>query len=463
MNIPANESGICSCPLCQTATRCDTGYFDRPFADPDIFAGTSEAISETLGFCPRHGASLLSHTPLSGGVVEVIHDAIPRLRLLLNEKYLQKHQVQQILFGTDGACPACAYANRALGRQAASLARHAGKAGDGVAEVNTLCVEHFQVYAANLALEPRLAALVSYAGQLERVTREIEALLGAARETGVWPQDAAAATLDSARCLIAGRSAAETISTENALDDALTALPSLVEAIALPDVCPLCVEAERARRRWLHDVKKSAAFNQDAWLVFPACPEHVGAVARLGEPELTAAVVAHALELSLRNIHKQIHLANRAIKLLEEEARIRAEGPEVWLAYKRKKTYRKRPEQKTEGQVVTPAKMAKCPACERAEIAAEHATSKLLDLLHDKKYRDAYSRGYGLCLKHFARVYLVAHKGAVRTLLAEDMQRRLAGFAQELDELGNGLPESEMGTAQVASLITALRRFCNCR
>jgi hypothetical protein len=154
---------------------------------------------------------------------------------------------------------------------------------------------------------------------------------------------------------------------------------------------------------------------------------------------------------------------HRAVRLLEEEARIKAEGAEVWLAYKRKRTYRKRTEQKTEGQIVTPAtRMEKCPACEWAEIAAEHATGKLINLLHEKKHRDAFGHGYGLCLKHFARVYLIAHKGAVRTMLAEDMQRRLAGFAQGLDELENGFPESEMTAAQLASLITALRRFCNC-
>jgi len=459
-----SESNTCACPLCQTAARCDTGYFDRPFDDPEIFAGTSEAISETLGFCPRHGASLLSREPLFGGVVNVIHDAIPRLRLLLNEKYLQRHQVQQILFGTDGACPECAYTNRALGRQAASLARQSINTAEGtaLAQVTTLCVGHFRLVAANLVLESRLAALVAYADRLGQVAQETEALLAAARETGVWPLDDAAQTLSAGLCLIAGRSATAPIPSDGVLDDVLQSCPTLAETIALPDVCPLCVEAERARRRWLHNVKKSAGFDQDAWLVFPTCPEHVGAVARLEEPGLTAAVVSRALNVTLRYFHKQIQTVHRAVRLLEEEARIKAEGAEVWLAYKRKRTYRKRTEQKPEGQTATPARMEKCPACEWAEIAAEHATGKLLNLLHEKKQRDAFGHGYGLCLKHFARVYLIAHKGAVRTMLAEDMQRRLAGFAQGLDELENGLPESEMTAAQLASLITALRRFCNC-
>ena len=461
MNILTNPSGACACLLCQTAAKCDTGYFDRPFDDPDIFAGTSEAISETLGFCPRHGASLLAREPLFGGVVEVIHDAIPRLRLLLKEKYLQKHQVQQILFGTDGACPECAYTNRALGRQAASIARQAGN-GTEPGQANTLCVAHFRMVAANLALEPRLAALVGYADRLEQMAQKINTLLAAARETGVWPLDDAAAILGSGLCLIAGRSAVMPIPSDGVLDDVLMSCPTLAEAIALPHVCPLCVEAERARQRWLQKAQQAAYFDQDAWLIFPTCPEHIGAVARLGEPRLTAAVVSRALSVTIRYFHKQIQIVNRAVKLLEEESRIKAEGTEVWLAYKRKRTYRKRTEQKTEGQIVTSARMAKCSACERAEIAAEHATGTLLNLLHEKKHRDAFSRGYGLCLKHFARVYLIAHKGVVRTMLAEDMQSRLAAFARGLDELESGLPESEMTAGQVASLITSLRRFCNC-
>lgn len=464
MNIQPSESGACTCPLCQTAAKCDTGYFERPFDDPDIFAGTSEAISETLGFCPRHGASLLSRDPLFGGVVEVIHDAIPRLRMLLNEKYLQRHQVQKILFGTDGACPECTYTNRALGRQAANLARQTINAADGtgLGQAATLCVRHFQMYAANLPLVPRLAALVGYADRLEQVAREMQTLLAAACETGMCSQDDTAQTLGSGLCLIAGRSALAPISSDCVLDDVLMSCPSLSEAIALPDVCSLCVEAERARRRWLQKVQRGADFAQDAWLFFPTCAEHIGAIARLGEIRLTADVVARALDISLRNVHAQIQMVNKAVRLMEEEAQIKAEGPEVWLAYKRKRTYRKRPGDKTEGPIAPPARTEKCPACEWTEIAAENATGKLLNLLHEKKHRDAFGHGYGLCLKHFARVYLIAHKGVVRTMLAEDMQRRLAGFAQELDELEIGLPESEMTPRQVVSLITSLRRFCNC-
>lgn len=462
MNIFASKFGACTCPLCETAAKCDTGYFSRPFDAPDIFAATSEAISETLGFCPRHGAILLNQKRLSGGVIPVIHDAIPRLRLLLNEKYLQKHEVQQILFGTDGACPACAYTNRALGRQAASLVRQVSSVGDwkGLGLIDTLCVGHFQMFAANLALEPRLAALVTYADRLERMARKIRALLSAARETGTWPLEDAAATLNSALDLIGGRAVIESTSSNVALDDALMPCPTLAEAISLPHVCPLCVETERARRRWLQNVQKSADFDQDAWLFFPTCPEHVGAVVQLGEPRLTATVVSRAPDVALRQIHKQIPMLVRAVKLMKEEVRIKAEGPEVWREYKRKRTYRKRPDQKTEGQNIPVARMLRCPGCVWAEIAAEQATGGLLNLLHEKKHRVAFSRGYGLCLKHFARACLIAHKGVVRSMLAEDMQLRLAGFARNFDEMERGMPE--ISTGRDVSLRTSLRRFCNC-
>lgn len=462
MNTRTNPSGACACPLCQAAAKCDSGYFDRPFDDPDIFAGTSEAISETLGFCPRHGASLLSREPLFGGVVDVIHDAIPRLRLLLNEKYLQKYEVQQILFGTDGACPACAYSNRALGRQAASLARQISSAGDckDFGLIGTLCVGHFQMFAANLALEPRLAALVTYADQLEWMAQKIMALLSAARETDTWPLDDATASLNSALDLIGGRAVVESTSSNGALDDALLSCPTLTEAITLPHVCPLCVETERAWRRWLQNVQRAANFDQDAWLFFPTCSEHVGAVARLGEPKLTAAVVSRALDVALRHAHKQITMLARTVNLMKEEARIKAEGPEVWREYKRKRTYRKRPDHKTVGGSVPVARMLRCPGCVWAEISAEQATGGLLNLLHEKKHRVAFSRGYGLCLKHFARAYLIAHKGVVRSVLAENMQLRLAEFARSLDEMERGI--HEINTGRDVSLRTSLRRFCNC-
>jgi hypothetical protein len=444
-NLVACDLGTCTCPLCQTSADSDSDYFARAFGEPRRFAATGEAVSDALGFCPRHGASLLSQERWSDGVSHVLREAVPRLALMLNEKHLHEPHVQHALFGADGACPACTYANRAVGRQAASLARQLSGAEEeaGLGFADALCFGHFQLLAGNLAPEPRLAALTGYLDPLQQTARKMKALLRRDRETDPWSLDDGAETLNRALDLIAGRPMFESGSTDGKLADALSESPPLVEAIAFPDICPLCVETERARKRWLQNVQRAADFDLDAWLFLPTCPEHLWAVARLETPGLTAAVVAHTLSVALRYARSQIHALVRAAELREEEARIKAEGPEVWAAHKRKRT-----RQKTEEQKNPVPRLAKCSGCERLEIAAERTTGNLLDMLHEKKYRDDFSRGYGLCLKHFARAYRIAPRGIVRSLLAEDQQGRLAEIAGSLDECGDALWK------------TALRRFC---
>jgi len=459
MNILSSEmdgASKCACPLCQTSADSDAGYFARAFGEPRLFAATGEAMTDALGFCPRHGASLLAQERWSEGVVHVLRGAIPRLALMLNEDYLREPHVQQALFGADSACPACTYANRAVGRQAASLARQWSGAEDqaGLGLTGMLCFGHFQMLAGNLAPELRLAALAGDVDHLQQTARNIRALLRPAREADPWRRDDVA-VLDCALDLIAGRPVFESLSTNGMLADAMSECPTLVEAIVLPHVCPLCVETERARRRWLLNVQRAADFDQDAWLFFPTCPEHVRTVALSGTPGLTAAVVARALSVALRYVRSQIHALVRTAELREEEARIKAEGPEVWAAHKRKRT-----RQKTEGQKIPVPRLVKCPGCERIEIATEHATGGLLDLLHEKKHRDAFGRGYGLCLKHFARTYRIAPRGMIRSLLAKDQQRRLAGLVAHLGEMAEGMPVREVPLDGDALWRKALRRFC---
>ena len=377
--------------------------------------------------------------------------------LLLNEKYFLESQVQQILFGAEQACPACTYANRAVGRQSARLARQYSIAENQASAGHShgLCVGHFQLLAADLAPESRLAGLTQYADDLGRVVRRMKELLRSARKTDAWPVEDAAATLNHALGLIAGRPMVEIRTSGAGLANGLDLCPTLVEAIACSDTCPLCIETERARQRWLLNVEKAAGFDEDAWLFFPTCPEHVSAIARLGAPTLTAAVVERALSVSLRYLRQQIQALVRAAELREEEAKIKAEGPEFWAEYKRRRPRRKIPGPKTPSH-----RLEKCPGCERIDVATDKATDTLLHLLNKKGHREVFSQGYGLCLKHFARVYLTASKGVVRAMLAEEQRGRLTEFTRNISNLNRRLPISEAALLRNVLVKKTLHQFC---
>lgn len=441
MNLSAQKPATSACPLCATSAQSDAGYFERAFAEPHQFAITSEAITETFGFCRQHERSLLCQNHLSESVARVLRAALPRLLLLLNEDFLHETPVQQILFAAGNACPACSSANCAVGRQAAKLARLEAEAG---AE-QQLCFNHFQRVAANQPPERRLQTLTRYATSLEEVARSVR------NSQRRLPHDETRmidgetmASFTAALHLTTGHTAFEATIAEQNLSSVLRPTPRLDEAIAIPDSCPLCIETTHASQRWLQNAQRAADFEQDAWLFFPTCPEHIGMIARLGRTELTLSVLARALAAQQRYLRQQIHVLVVTAELAAEHARIKAEGPEVWLAYKRKLA-----RQKVEIPRIPVPRLAKCPACERIEIATEHAIGKLLDLLCEKRHRDAYRRGYGLCMKHFARVYPMAPKGKVRSLLAEDQRDRLNNLMRHLDE----------NTSDVV-WATALHRFC---
>lgn len=409
------------CPLCEAAADSDTGYFARAFGDRHHLVSTAEAVADALGFCPRHGAILLSQDRWPEGVAHVLRDALPHLAVLSNEHYLHEHHVQQVLFGADGACPACGYANRVVGRQAAALAR---RYPDGAVGEDGLCIAHFQTVAECLGPERRLEVLTARAEFMAQAVRRVRTLLRRTREAAEGPIGNGDEILRKLLDLVIGRSQPASIQADRpdgGLAAALAQSSTLEDALLLPNLCPVCVEAERSRRRWLDRVQAAAGFDDDAWLFLPTCAEHVAEIARLDQASLTMAAAAHALAVALRHQRQQIHALVQAAALDQEIARIKAEGPIAWAEHKRKRARR----QAEFPKLPPPPRLAKCSACERAEIAVEHATGKLLDLLHERKHRDAFLRGYGLCLKHFARTYRIAPKGTVRSLLADDLRRRL--------------------------------------
>jgi hypothetical protein len=100
-----------------------------------------------------------------------------------------------------------------------------------------------------------------------------------------------------------------------------------------------------------------------------------------------------------------------------------------------------------------------CPGCERLFVAEAHAGVRLIDLLHAKKHRDAFEHGYGLCMKHFAQVYLIAPKGVIRSTLLLDQDRRLVEFKQQLETIRQSPPEDLRMQGTPAPWAPGLRRF----
>jgi hypothetical protein len=252
MNAAANEIGEPPCTLCATAADSDATYFTRAFGEPRLFAASAEALADALGFCPRHGASLLAQERWAEGVAHVLRDAIARLAPIFNEDHLREPTVQHALFGADSACPACAWVNRAVGRQVAALAR---RCPNGAVGADGLCIAHFQAIAACFGPERRLEVLTARAEFMAQAVRRVRTLLRQTREAAEGPTGNGDEILRNLLDLVIGRPAAIRADwPDGALAAALAQSSTLEDALLLPDVCPVCVEAERSRRRWLDRV-----------------------------------------------------------------------------------------------------------------------------------------------------------------------------------------------------------------
>lgn len=440
----------CACPVCETFAHSDTEYFARAFGESRRFAATSEAVTDTLGLCPRHGAILLSQAHLSRGIVQVFRDVIPGMIPLLAEEYIHEDRVQQVFFGASIACPACAYGNRAVSRHAGRLARQFSSTRNQAQRrwLDSLCIRHFQLLADTLKPDFRMAAFRQYVDTLDRAARTKR--LRSRRALDALPLEYGAAALHPALEMVAGTPVPESRHSGDAIAEVLQRCPTLAEGMAYAEACPVCVEVGRARRRWIQEVPVAAEVRQIGWLFFPTCPEHIWTVVRLGDPKLTAIVVTHALHIAIGHIQQEIAALVRAAEieaqLAQEAAGIARSGT--------------RPGRKTEIPKPITVRPTRCPGCERLAIAEDHATGSMLELLQQRKYRNAFHRGYGLCMKHFAQVYLMAPKGALRSMLAEGQRDRLGGFALMLDEMVRVAPEHGTTVMGEAPWRAALHRFC---
>lgn len=455
MNNLTTEFIECLCPICRTESDSDSGYSSRAFIDPHSCLSTAESLSDSLGFCSKHAEILLAQDHLSEKVAMVILAAIARLEPVFNERFRREPQIQQLLFGADHACPACSNSNRYVGRHVARLARKFGGSSepDRHSGFSTCCVRHFQMVAENLEPEHRRDTLTRYIYRLSDIARKIIKPRRQAIDDNAWfSQDAATNLNHALRILGCNRSGS--VALHASLVDALIQYQSFDEAISSPAICPICLEAERGRQRWLRNVLAAANFNQDTWLYFPICPTHMGMVFEIGNPELTAAVSSHALAIRLKFLRQQIRLLIQTDELKDEEARLKAEGFEVWAAHKRKQAL-----QKVKSQKTPLPRLERCPGCEWIEITSEWAENRLLNMLEIKRNRNLFAAGYGLCMKHFARVYRIAPKGIIRSMLSEDQQSKLTKLSLSLMEVVPEMSERQPNQPNSTAWKAALHRF----
>ena len=444
------ETAACGCPVCDTAAKSEAAYFACAFGGTRGRAATAEAIADALGFCRRHGAHLLLRGDLTPGVAKVFHDVAHRIGPLVAEDFVRSDRFWESFFGANESCPACAYEQRATARHVGRLAREYSNSPEPATTpmLAGVCVAHLRRIADELNPELRMPFLARCLDTLVDAARSLDEKLRFTPVSNAADLDSSTAEWRRAFNLIVGNLTRLPVSHDGELGNDLHSHRTFADAITDSHVCAVCSEIERVRQRWIHDVPTAGKHGVDGWLLFPTCPEHISNISALGDTCLTGAVISNALHGAMAQVQHQIQVLVRAAKARED------------LAAARIARWGKRRRRKSAGPKLFAPRSAKCPACERIDLAQAKAIGKLLELLCHEKCRHAFQHGYGLCMKHFAQAYLIAPRGVVRTALSADQQVRLTDAALKFSEMTHGNSTSGKGTLRELRYRLALHRIC---
>lgn len=405
------------CHVCLAASQAGDDYIRRAFHGHAQILGTGEAIADSLGYCAYHAARLCRIPSLASPVATAFGRGIVLVQRLLDEAFFHEDAFQRMVFGAGAACPACRYERQRAAREITKLGGDEELANaeghDG------LCFHHQLAMGRTLAAQAHMDWLAGCARWLDRE---------ATRLTVVLDTDTPFAGSGLGRSLMSRLVGDQGVLARRECTGRGTASPAgeamcsaeMSDLIGQPDACPLCRWQDAAMRRWLDDVALALLFGEGEWLLFPTCTTHMALVCELELPGLEMAMARHALDVSGARLRREVEAVSNCLAPPAAPARRRLPRAR-WLP--RQAVARRKGDTKLE----------RCPGCERTSVASDRAACTLLALLQERRWRQVFADGHGLCMKHFARVFPLAAEGVARTWLAADQRARLDRLRGELD------------------------------
>jgi len=413
--------GPLHCAACEASSHEESQYLAHAFGGTRRIAQIGESLADSLGYCAPHGGLLARHPEFSGEIAAVLADAAERLYRLRDDAGGDRERLEQILFGADRACPAC----RFIDHHDATVVARLGKAALASAPrgAGETCFAHFQ----SLYLSAPAAAREPLFEQFREVFEQrLETCMAAPPDENGTLDDSCVTPdrVDALLRALAGPAPARLLQLTPGAQGLAPPLPDPTDWSTLlrdPAGCPICHEVHRGALKWIESMRLTVRLGQPLWLAFPTCAEHVWLAATQG-----GAVVAAA---SAQYVAAVAHASLRERRWPFARPAPRAANP----------SHTRRRRAKT-ADVPAPrepkARPARCQACERLAVASDVAIERLLVLLEEPQHRAALESGYGLCLKHFARAYVLLPNGRIRSFLTALHLGKLPALGARLRAIG---------------------------
>jgi len=430
--------GAGGCPICRNVAWLDDRYFSRFQRENFALAKTWNGLTRSLGFCAADGARTVAH-PSGQPAVATVHEVLTRrvgkiLSRVVSTR--RKGSGGGPILAEHDRCPACRSRDDVTGRAASFLATalndpEALRQYEGLRSV---CFPHVQAMARycggsilQYVLGVHKIAVDSAAESVAAFDREHGADRNADEENMVG-------ALLKALPLTAGCNR-----TYDLFEPPLADKPSptsrgpvenLVEAMSRNDGCAVCIEMDRTwveRMKWLcGKISEGCEFDE----LLPVCPQHLWAAVCDGPPLLVVASVRNALRI----IAGQIRTALDTLAPSSSPAR-RGMMPRIREAIQG--SHRRLGEAR---DVI--GRPLPCPACTLLQAARDRTLMLLSALLKDSLRRNAFERGYGLCLKHYSRALALNPSPEMHAFLTEVEAGKLALLRWELEESSRKSPWS---------------------
>lgn len=418
-----------ACPVCAALEGADRRYVEHVLRDPAREQTQAQAIADTLGFCTLHAAHVSGGWKRSAAVARVLDGAIQFTIEMLDGRKADSDSTRDFMFESAHACAACTYSTRMVSRIAARAVA-AWKTKRAASEsAPAFCFPHYRsaVYCTDAAHLPILAK-----AELERVEsiRDRVESRGAAGEDGLAlhliagnPRLSPAAAWENAQAL------------RNLMDDRAgpTELPGA------HDTCSVCIAMIRDLGRRVDAARWALRIRSDGWMVLPTCAEHLWLFALLAGQEVARRAAEQSVATIARLLRSGIGAVERGRKRREAESKsvwYKPKSPSYVLGLER--------------EVVT--RMSPCPVCNGLTAARERAVDGILERVRKRRNLAELEQDHGLCMKHFAHVFLFAPKGNTRDALAAVQRVKLSSLRRDLSQAldhDHG-PSTSDGTAEAA-------------
>jgi hypothetical protein len=424
------------CPICRVIEGADERHLFWFLHENFTKSGYPRAWTGSLGFCSGHGESLLRREGVRLRIATT-HRALLRQRRACWQQEAAAsgaRHARAASGSTVGSCPACAARTQGAREAAGALlillqqpevARRYGEHG-------WLCLPHLRLLAADLGRD-----------MLERVLEAQErALAEAAHRLGAG----------AAVQLTAGSEPSVPLMPCSDDGSPPPRLPDPAETLLrdLALACPVCLEMRRAWLDWLEHAETSAA-RGDAPGDLPACPGHLWSAVQAARPKLARQIEARSLEVArscvqaaLGTVHEVAAVSGFGDRLLRAALMWGGRRPEIRAA------------------LAALTGHAVCAPCRQLKTAHDCALLHLFGLLEQPAGRDAFERGYGLCVRHAASALALRPSQRVRAYLREIEAARLVALEGEVAEYArksNWHARDEPMGAEASAPERALRRF----